>query len=289
MSNLYKAHVNQNKGDFYTRVIDYNDLLEQKLSALSFEQEAKLRRERMEQSQNETEGGEPMSEQAQDAQFQEGLLHPQLATAPELEIDYVEQAKEQAAQIVAKATADAEAILTKAAQEAEKLKEDTKARAQEQGYAEGMERAAKEEEQMREELEKQRLRQEHSYEKQLAQMEPILMETVIDVFDHVLQTDFSKRKDILLHLIRRTVQNIKNSQTFRIRVSAQDYPQVSARKEEIIQKIGSEVSLDLVMDDSMEQGQCIIDTDEGIFDCGLDVQLLNLTKDLKALSCMDHA
>ena len=41
------------------------------------------------------------------------------------------------------------------------------------------------------------------------------------------------------------------------------------------------------MDDSVSQGQCTIDTDEGLFDCGLDVQLTNLVRDLKALSCMD--
>ena len=41
------------------------------------------------------------------------------------------------------------------------------------------------------------------------------------------------------------------------------------------------------MDESMQQGQCTIDTDEGIFDCGVDVQLDNLIKDLKTLSCIE--
>lgn len=279
MSNLYKAKVNQNKGDFYTRVIDYNELLEQKLSAFSFEQEKKLR---MQQAQAAG-GGEDS-----DAQFSEGLFAQQLEVPPELEIDYVEHAKEEADQIVREATAQAEEILKKAVQEAENLKDAARQEAERLGYAEGMERVNAEAEQIHQELDAQRRQQEQEYADRLTRMEPELMEVVIQVFDKVLHTDLAGRKQILLHLIQSTVQNIKNSREFRIRVSAEDYANVSAHREEILQKIGGEIILDVVMDESLQQGQCTIDTDEGLFDCGLDVQFENLTKDLKALSCMDE-
>lgn len=289
LSNLYKAHINQKKNDFYTRVIDYNDLLEQKLSALSFEQEAKLRKQRMEQAKAdgvEVQDEDGISVQQQSISengFQEGLF----AQTPELEIDYVEQAKEQATQIVADATRDAEEILKKAAQEAEKLKEQAVQQGTSQGYSEGMEQAHANEEQMRIEYEQMCLKQEQEYTRKLEQMEPLLMDAVIDVIDHVLQCDLAKRKKILLHLICRTVQNIKDSQKFQIRVSAEDYPAVFERKNEIIQKVGNSAMLDIVQDESVNQGQCTIDTDEGIFDCGLDVQFENLANHLKMLSCMD--
>ena len=289
LSNLYKAHINQKKNDFYTRVIDYNDLLEQKLSALSFEQETKLRKQRMKQSKagggeiQDEEGTLVQEESVPENAFQEGLFAP----APELEIDYVEQAKEQAAQIVADATKDAEEILKKAAQEAEKLREQAVQQGTSQGYNEGMEQAHANEDKMRAEYEQMCVKQEQEYAKKLEQMEPLLMDAIVDVFDHVLQCDLAKRKKILLHLICRTVQNIKDSQKFQIRVSMEDYPAVSERKNEIIQKVGSSALLDIVQDESINQGQCTIDTDEGIFDCGLDVQFENLANDLKMLSCMD--
>lgn len=279
LSNLYKAHINQKKNDFYTRVIDYNDLLEQKLSALSFEQENKLRKQHMEQAKD----GEADAS-AQDAGFQQGIV---VSSNPELEIDYVEQAKEQAAQIVAQATADAEEILKKAAQEAERLKEQAIRQGTEKGYGEGMEQAQANEEKMRAEYDRMCEEKEREYAYRLKQMEPVLMDAVIDVFDHVFRCDLAKRKKILLYLISRTVQNIKNSQKFQIRVSAQDYPSVMEQKDEIIQKIGSAAQLDIVSDESVSQGQCTIDTDEGIFDCGLDVQFENLAGELKLLSCME--
>lgn len=290
LSNLYKAHINQKKNDYYTRVIDYNDLLEQKLSALSFEQEQKLRKQRMKQAKADAgdaqdETGGVQAQEVLENEFQEGLFAP----APELEIDYVEQAKEQAAQIVADAARDAEEILKRAAKEAEKLKEQAMQQGTQQGYNEGMEQAHAKEEQMRLEFEQMCVKQEEEYAKKLEQMEPLVMDAVVDVLDHVLQSDLAKRKEILLHLIRCTVQNIKDSQKFQIRVSSQDYPHVSEHKNEIIQKIGSSALLDIVQDESLRQGQCTIDTDEGIFECGLDVQFENLVKELKMLSCMDES
>ncbi|MDE7313755.1 MAG: hypothetical protein K2N87_19380 [Eubacterium sp.] len=288
MSNLYKAHVNINKGEAYTRVIDYNELLEQKLTALSFERQAQLQREKMaERKQSGEEAQEGEAEGGQ-AEFSEGLLGVSVDVSPELEIDYVERAKEQADEIMAKATADAEAVLKKAVQEAEKLKETARKQAQEQGYAEGMERAKAQEGQMRAELEQLREQQEKDYADRLHTMEPELMDAVIQVFDQVFHTELADHRAVLLHLIRRTVQNIKNSREFRIFVSADDYAEVSGRKQEIIEKIGGEVTLDIIMDESMQSGQCTIDTDEGIFECGMDIQLANLTKDLRALSCSTY-
>ena len=45
-------------------------------------------------------------------------------------------------------------------------------------------------------------------------------------------------------------------------------------------------SLEIVKDATLERNQCLIETDGGIFDCSLDVQLENLIMDVKALSCM---
>ncbi len=286
LSNLYKAHVNTNKGDVYTRVIDYNELLEQKLSALSFERQAQLRRQQLEERQKQAaeNGGEMPDQEGSSAEFSEGLMGLQLETVPEMEIDYVERAKEQAERIMSKATADAETILKKAVQEAENLKERARKEAEDQGYAKGMERVQAQETQMRAQLDQMREEQEQAYADRRYTMEPELMDAVIEVFDQVLHTDFADHREILLYLIRRTVRHIKNSREYRVFVSSMDYADVASRKEEIMEKIGGEVTLDIIMDESMQSGQCTIDTDEGLFECGLNVQLSNLIKDLKALS-----
>ena len=42
--------------------------------------------------------------------------------------------------------------------------------------------------------------------------------------------------------------------------------------------------LDIVLDPLLDEKQCMIETDGGLFDCGMDTQMRNLTKDIKSLS-----
>ena len=55
-------------------------------------------------------------------------------------------------------------------------------------------------------------------------------------------------------------------------------------KDEIAERIGRDIEIEISADLTMEANECIIETDTGIFDCGTDVQLSNLIKDLRALS-----
>ncbi len=55
------------------------------------------------------------------------------------------------------------------------------------------------------------------------------------------------------------------------------------RKEEILEQVGHDITLEFLSDSSFQEDQCVIETDTGIFDCGTGVQLENLVRDIKAL------
>lgn len=218
--------------------------------------------------------------------FTAGLAAEAVEQEPEPEIDYVALAKEEAEQMRSTAIAEAETILIRAKEEAENLKVSTKQEAERKGYEEGMAKAQAEEAKMRQQFEQRRQALEQDYQQKLAQMEPDIVGAVIKVFDRVFHTSFCDKQEILLYLIQKTVQNAKESGTFRIRVSEEDYEFIRKYRQEIIQRVGGEITLDILSDETMAESQCMIDTDEGIFDCSVDVQLDNLIKDLQLLSCM---
>lgn len=218
--------------------------------------------------------------------FTAGLAAETVEQETEPEIDYVALAKEEAEQMRSTAIAEAETILIRAKEEAENLKVSTKQEAERKGYEEGMAKAQAEEAKMRQQFEQRRQALEQDYQQKLAQMEPDIVGAVIKVFDRVFHTSFCDKQEILLYLIQKTVQNAKESGTFRIRVSEEDYEFIRKYRQEIIQRVGGEITLDILSDETMAESQCMIDTDEGIFDCSVDVQLDNLIKDLQLLSCM---
>lgn len=280
MSNYYKNP--QVNNGMYTRVIDNNSLLEEKLARIAHDMEkeriAKLRAER----------GEEADLPEEEAGFHEGIFRTSFDVDPEMELNYVEQAKEEAERITNEAANEAEQILTKAKEEAEALKEHIFEEAKEQGYAEGRQQAEAEATVLRQEIEHQRMDEERQYQERLSVMERELMQVICTVFEKVFQIELSDRQDVLLALIQKAVQNIKDSKEFRLRVSEADYPFVQGKKDEIQQKIGSAFPIEVLSDVNYVRGQCTIDTESGIFDCSIDTELNGLIKELRILSCMDE-
>ena len=89
---------------------------------------------------------------------------------------------------------------------------------------------------------------------------------------------------ILLHLVDNCLLNIENSKEFLIKVNDEGYSFLQENKALLQEKVGSDVVLDIVRDPVLPEGGCIIETDGGVFDCGLDTQMRNLIKDLRSLS-----
>lgn len=68
-------------------------------------------------------------------------------------------------------------------------------------------------------------------------------------------------------------------------VSKDDYPYVSMQKNHLTETaIGGQGVLDIIEDITLRKNECMIETDGGIFDCGVGTQLEELTKRLKLLS-----
>lgn len=69
-----------------------------------------------------------------------------------------------------------------------------------------------------------------------------------------------------------------------IRVGEANLEFLRAHKEELQAKVGQDMTLDIVLDPLLDETQCMIETDGGLFDCGMDTQMRNLIKDIKSLS-----
>ena len=135
-----------------------------------------------------------------------------------------------------------------------------------------------------EELKLQEENLERRYRQRFEELEPVLVRTISTVFDKVFQTNYIDKQDILLHLVKKSLNKIENSKEFFVRVSREDFDFMMSHKEEITERVGRSVELGIMEDPSLEKGQCVVETDGGVFDCGIDTQLQNLLSDLRTLS-----
>ncbi len=196
----------------------------------------------------------------------------------------LEEAQEQAEKIKHEARFAADMILEEARDQAEALKRHYKEEGKKTGYQEGLGQAMQEFDGKKAELEAENQRIREEYEKKRDALESEIVTSVCDVLEKFFCVQFGDSKELLLHLVDNCLLNIENSKEFLIKVNDDGYSFLQENKALLQEKVGSDVVLDIVRDPVLPEGGCIIETDGGVFDCGLDTQMRNLIKDLRSLS-----
>lgn len=279
MSNIVKSFFTNNGED--KRIIDYNELVQEKIRLAKEAGRADLPDTAI--LDGDAEGAEP------EAGFVQGL-NAEIVEIPEDAAAQLmaeqEQARTAADDIIERANSEAERIIRNAKKEADTMWEKAYAEAKRDGYDAGVKEGRIEADHMRNELLKEKKQQQSEYVELLENMEKDLVGIMLEVFEKVTKVLSADKKDIMLHLIDNALNHIESSKEFVIRVSKDDYQFVTKHKEFIQEAIPQNGSLEIVKDATLERNQCLIETDGGIFDCSLDVQLENLIMEVKALSCM---
>lgn len=184
-----------------------------------------------------------------------------------------------------------EELLAVAREEAECIKSNARSEGYETGLNEGREAAFKELEahkaKLNEDFANQKAALEAEYRTLREEMEPELVETLIQVFSKVTHAIAENKKDMVVTLANNVLKNTEMSKMYLIKVSEEDYNFVASNTDMIVQGVAKDVKIDICVDFQLKRNQCIIETDLGVFDCSLDIQLESLISDIRLLSCLE--
>lgn len=236
--------------------------------------------------------------------FQEGLSYSQVTpeeydnilTGNEMEEDLDaddidvqnDEASLEAASIIERAQEEALQIRAQAEAQMEDLKAQTVLQAKEEGRQQGLEAAAEEIEQMKTQLlaDQDVFRQQLQAEQEdaLLQLEPKFAEVLCDLLERLTGVVVKGHSEVILYLINNAMRGIDNSHSFVISVSDADFAYVNQHKQEIYGYLNPGVEIELFQDSKLEKNQCKIETDNGMVDLSLDVQLSQMIKSLMMLN-----
>nr|WP_304968443.1 FliH/SctL family protein [uncultured Acetatifactor sp.] len=271
-SNLVKQFFMTLPEDKEKLVIDNNDRIRRRLEELS-------------RGEGNPEGG-----------FVSGLAIADVIETPEDATGNVIKAQDEAKELLEQSRAEAEELRAQAQAEAERILEEARAQAQaekqqvleqakQQGYMEGMSRAQAHEGAMEQEYQEKARLLEEEYEQQIEMLEPNLVEAITGIYEHIFHVELSSYREILMGLISDVLHKLDGSRSFIIHVSKDDYAYVNMQKKQMLTGAVSEsVSVDVVEDATVGRNECMIETENGIFDCGLGTQLSELKKRLRLLA-----
>ncbi len=257
-SNLVKQFFMTLPEDKEKLVIDNNDRIRRRLEELS-------------RGEGNPEGG-----------FVSGLAIADVIETPK---ELLEQSRAEAEELRVQAQAEAERILEEARAQAQAEKQQVLEQAKQQGYMEGMSRAQAHEGAMEQEYQEKARLLEEEYEQQIEMLEPNLVEAITGIYEHIFHVELSSYREILMGLISDVLHKLDGSRSFIIHVSKDDYAYVNMQKKQMLTGAVSEsVSVDVVEDATVGRNECMIETENGIFDCGLGTQLSELKKRLRLLA-----
>ena len=280
-------------------VIDSNVRLEKRIEELE-----SLRQHRMNTPLGfalpEEEDGEGEVEAEAEAEFVGGLGGEQIDAlltdigdgteggiikAAETEGPNLEEIEAQAQAMIEDAQAQIDVMMANAHSEIEHERRMANEEARKLGYDDGYQAGHAEADEMKKELEAERQRLYKEFDSMVEKLEPQFIDTITEIYSHIFGIELIENRDILVHLIDSTLRQVESSKTFIVHVSKEDYPFVNMHKQELVEgATAGKGMVEIIEDIALSQGACLIETDGGIFDCGVDTQLQALTNRLRVLS-----
>lgn len=188
-------------------------------------------------------------------------------------------------ELIAQAQEEIALIKQDAMREIEMAKQEAIEAGRKEGYDAGYRQGMQETEQMKQMLEAKAHSMDEAYEAKLKELEPHFIETLTGIYEHVLKVSLAGEMQLIMFLASNAIRNIDGCREFLIHVSKDDYPIVSMQKKQLTLAAGNaNASVDVIADSTLQKNGCMIETENGIFDCGLGTQLEELTKQLRLLS-----
>ena len=278
MSNLLKKSSIINNDE---RVIDYNELIRKKMQTImesrNNEMDADgfisgLHADIVEELISDDNTADARTDDSSEGEHQAAASRENINAEAE---KIIEDARLQAEQIIADANKNAAAAF-----------EEAKQNGYYEGNAAAQEEADKKQEQLEAEYNNRKKELEQEYNELKEKVEPQLVEVITDVFRKVTGVVAEDNQQIILHLINDVMHNADGSRDYVIKVSPEDYKFLVNNQGKIYCAMSREVNIDIVEDTGLERNQCMIETNTGIFNCSLDIELNNLIKNIRLLSCV---
>lgn len=282
---MFKAgYVSFGQGE--ARIIDNNELANKKIEEFQ-EQEIRRQRAQMAMEEGYDEENPPeeftpgidmnqLTQLTEDQSMLGSFPDPQFdMEAMQAEIDLkLQQAQEQADMIIENANAQAENIRNQAMDAGRQEGYDA-------GYQEGVAAA----EAIKQQAEEHRQELDKEYQQLVDEIEPEMVDVLTQIYEHVFDIDLREDKGIILHLLKSTLSRIEPGNDLIVHISSDDYDEIMENKEALDACVTSpNTTMEIIEDPLLKENECMIESDSGVFDCSLGVELKEISRKLKLLS-----
>lgn len=189
----------------------------------------------------------------------------------------LDDAKAQADEIIKTAQDEYERVVKDAYDNAMEIMENSKKEGFSEGYKEGYDAGYKEgyeaSELLISEAQEIKDRSLAQYQELIETSESSLINLVLEISKKILQKELEDDDDLIFNLVKSGLRRITQTTVLKIRVSESDYINLVSMKKRILPLLDKVDDIVILQDDNMQKGDCVIETDSGNIDSGIQTQL----------------
>jgi flagellar assembly protein FliH len=191
------------------------------------------------------------------------------------------------------ARAEAEAIRLKAIQDAERIREQARREGYQRGYDDGYHDGAREAQQRADaELQhtietlrahlQQVIQGVHAqHEAYLKHAEAQMLDLALEVARKVVREELKLQPAHVLAIVRDTLRRVQGFGRLRIRVNPLDVDLLRQNRPSLLQVVDGVEGIEIVEDRRVDQGGCVIETEQGVYDARIRTQLGEIERVLR--------
>ncbi len=185
----------------------------------------------------------------------------------------LQEARKEAEKILADARSKANSIIDAAALETQKIKQKAKQDGFKEGFKEGIKKAEHlftsefhEIETLKKEIIEERQNLYHQFEQDLVDL-------ALDIAKKVVYDSLEQDDEVLRNIIESTLRKVQGKARIKLRISTDDRQRIEDLKEAFMSKLQSIDDIEIIEDQQIGPGSCIIETENGVIDGGIQTRI----------------
>ncbi|HZX45994.1 MAG TPA: FliH/SctL family protein [Clostridia bacterium] len=240
--------------------------------------------------------GDPLEIKTEDLTVENGCPEEEAPGQPAVEdgtweeaLGILENARERAAQIITRAEEKSREIYERAKQEGyEKGYEEGYEEGERKGFADGHDRGRQQGlatvDEIMEEAVEIRRRALETKERMVREAEAEVVRIVIEIAKKVLGEQVKTDREAVLGLVRKALEKCTYTNSVTLKVSPDDYDVVVSYKKKLLAEAEGITQLDIEAEETMSRGSCLIETNAGVIDAGIEAQMTRIEHIFKELT-----
>ena len=123
----------------------------------------------------------------------------------------------------------------------------------------------------------------NEYKNEMKSSEKEIVDLAMDIAEKIINYEVDKSDNYILGIVEDAVNRVVNKKDVTVRLSTQDYYTIQANKKLLVSKVKGFGEIELIQDESLDMGSCIVDTPLGVIDGGLQVRMDNIQREIKKM------